>query len=458
MKIPAVQQSCYRQYHRMANKNTSPAEQSSCKELGLQNCFYYPTNISFGLENSQGLKKLFSYGLPCIYTGVEMIEPQKISNLLKKDLNKITAMDICKYIDPMINSLMPKEKEVYLVIRDAAEKEPEKKFKDLLGALRTQYEHELVRKQYPIFKALVSYSYSLPENLQPQFLKLMEDTEKKIKRTPVSTRFSVTEFRYKLKKIKDDIGKLHDKKQLGIVNHFLKLSENFEPKTNVRNINSQRKVLTNMKAILDRSMLRNNSDLQELFETSRLKFNEQEILVPFSRKTFIYDLSQIIKNLDNSELKEIFMKIAEKLPTSKDSTAAYIAKLSNETTERAISHLLCPSMASVEHLLPRSCNGQNIMANYAGACASENSDRQSIPFIEQLKRKPNTPKYCQKYVDRLIKYVKKGIFEKEGIDIKYIEDFKNTIAELSEGSIILDTSNLYKNNRFLKEEPVMNFI
>lgn len=455
MRIPALQQGCYCQYHRIDNKKTLFDEHLTCKELGLQNCFYYPTNITFGLENAKGLRKLFSYGLPCIYTGVEMIDPQKIFTLLKKDLNKITVLDICNRIEPMVNSLMPKEKEVYFIIKDAAEKEPEKFFKELLGALRSQYEHELVKKQYPIFKTLMSYSYSLPDNLQPQFLKLMEDTEKKIKRTPVGTRFSVTEFRYKLKKIKDDIGKLHDKKKLGIINHFLKLSENFEQKTNLKNINNQRKVLTNMDTILKRSILRNNSDLQELFETSNLKFNEQEILVPFSRKTFIYDLSQIIKNLDNSELKEIFMKIAEKLPTSKNSTAAYIAKLSNETTERAISHLLWPSMASVEHLLPRSCNGQNVMANYAGACASENSERQSIPFMEQLKRRPDTSKYCQKYVDRLVKYAKKGVFEKEGIDIKYIEDFKNTIAELSKGSIILDTSNLYKNNRFLKTEPVI---
>lgn len=455
MKIPAIQQAYYRQYNQTKNEANSPIKDSPCQNLGLGNHFYYPTNISFGLENARDLKRLFSYGLPCIYTGIEMIDPKKITTLLKMDLRNITAKEICEYINPMANSLFTKEREVFDTIKEQAEFEPEKNLKEILNNLRKKYEHELLKKQTPIFKSLLAYSYSLPEDLQKPFLKLMDDTKKKIDRTPVNSRFSVTEFRYKLKKIKDDIGKLHDKKQLGIVNQFLKLSENFEPKTNVKNIHEQKKVLSNMENIFNRSLLRDNADLQELFNNSKLKLNEEEILVPFSRKAFIYDLSQIIKELDNSELKEIFMKIAEKLPTSKDSVAAYIAKLSNETPERVISHLLWPSMASVEHLLPRSCNGQNVMSNYAGACASENSERQSIPFMEQLKRRPDTPKYCQKYINKLIKYAKMGIFEKEGIDIRYIEDFKNTIATLSEGNIILDTSKLYINNRFLKKEPAI---
>ncbi len=455
MRIPTIQQPSYYQYYPMGNSVTNPTKRLECKNLELQNNFYYPTNITFGLENAQGLRKLFSHGLPCIYTGIEMIDPKRISELLKLNLNKMNAIDICKLIDPMVNSLLPHEKNVYMTIRDNVELTPQKNLKEVLKDMRVQYEQELLKKQIPIFKTLKSYSYSLPENMQSLFNKLMQDTENKINRTPVSTRFSVSEFRYKLEKIKSDIAKLHDKKQLGIINQFLKLSENFAPKTNTKNINSQKKILSGMESILKRSVLRNNSNLQELFETSNQKLNEQEILVPFSRKSFIYDLSQIIKNVDNPELKEIFIKIAEKLPTSKDSIAAYITKASNETTERIILKLLWPSMASVEHLLPKSCNGQNVMSNYAGACASENSERQSIPFMEQLKRRPDTPKYCQRYVDRLIKYAKKGIFEKENINIKYIEDFKNTIATLSEGSIILDTSKLYKNNRFLKEEPVI---
>ena len=79
---------------------------------------------------------------------------------------------------------------------------------------------------------------------------------------------------------------------------------------------------------MNNSILRGNEALQELMETSKAKINAEKISIPFSRKAFIYDLSQIIKELDDSDLKETFMKIAQKLPTSQDSTAAYITKYS----------------------------------------------------------------------------------------------------------------------------------
>ena len=137
------------------------------------------------------------------------------------------------------------------------------------------------------------------------------------------------------------------------------------------------------------------------------------------------------------------MKIAEKIPTSKDSIAAYITKNANLSSEKIILTLLSPFFATIEHLHPKSCDGADEMFNYAGASSRENAERQNIPFIEQIARRPLTGKYCQKYVDR---------FEKENIDIKYIEDFKNTIAQESEGSIILNTSRLYKDGRFDKPE------
>ena len=63
-----------------------------------------------------------------------------------------------------------------------------------------------------------------------------EITADKISRRPIVTRFSVTEFKYKLDKIKQDYGKLHDKKNLGLINHIIKQASEFSPKTNEKNI------------------------------------------------------------------------------------------------------------------------------------------------------------------------------------------------------------------------------
>lgn len=451
MKIPAIQQTCYRQYYQREYGITKP-ESFECKNLELSNNFYYPQGISFGLEGAPAMKKLFSYGLPCIYTGIEMIDAQVVTKMLKNFVHRLPAVDVCRYLDPFINSLMDIEKNVYLAIKEQAELEPHKNIKEIMQSLRDNYEYELIKNQMPLFKALASLGYCLPDDLRLQLNQLLTETENKINKNPIITRFSVSEFNYKLKKIKEDIAKLHDKKAIGIVSHMIKMGEEFEPKTNEKNIFCQRKKLTNIEKYLNNSILHDNEALQELIETSKSKLNAERVSIPFSRKAFIYDLSQIIKELDSSELKETFMKIANKLPTSQDSTAAYIIKYSKASSEKIIYQLLWPSIATIEHLLPKSCGGKNELKNYGGACARINSDRSSKPFRAQMEKFPQMPNNCQKYADRLIKYAKAGIFEKEEIDIKCIEEFKETIETLSEGEIILDTSRLYKNGKFKKPE------
>ena len=128
-------------------------------------------------------------------------------------------------------------------------------------------------------------------------------------------------------------------------------------------------------------------------------------------------------------------------------------KLEKEPSDKIIYRILWPSFASVEHIYPKSCGGIDDMSNFAGACTRENSERGNIDFTEQLKRRPMTPIYCQKYVDRLIELVKEGIFAKHGIDTSYIEEFKHTIFEESKGKINVDISELYELMRETKTSP-----
>ena len=92
------------------------------------------------------------------------------------------------------------------------------------------------------------------------------------------------------------------------------------------------------------------------------------------------------------------------------------------------------------------------MSNYGVATARENSDRSSIPFLEQLEKRPNTEKYSQKLADRLITYARQGVFDEENIKLKYISDFKEALAAQSEGQIVLDLSKLNA-GRFCKAKP-----
>ena len=453
MKISTIQHiNNYNNYSRQIKKQ-GVSKSLECADAQLPQGYYYPTNINFGLANAEGLRKLFSYGLPCIYTGVEMIDPQKVIALTKMGLNRLTSKEVLKMIEPYYNSVVGKEKEVLDIVIAQAQNEPNKTLQETLQILQTQYEYELLQKQIPIFKTLTAYSYSLPENIRYQFNQLMNETNNRIERNPIVSDFSVTEFKYKLERIKDDIGKLHDKKALQVMNNLLKSCDKFAPKTSQKNINDQKKVLSTMDTFLKRSVLRNNVALSDLFKTSKAKLNLERVKVDFSRKSFIHDLSKILKPVEDKELRQTFLKIATKLPTSQDSVAAYITKLAKEPSYMIVYRLLWPTTPSVEHLLPHFCGGEDKMSNYGGACSVVNSDRQHKDFTEQMKRCPDTPKYCQKYIDRLIKYAEMGIFEREGIDIKYIEDFKNTIYTLSKGQIVLDTSRLYKIDRFRNLEP-----
>ena len=106
--------------------------------------------------------------------------------------------------------------------------------------------------------------------------------------------------------------------------------------------------------------------------------------------------------------------------------------------------MLWPSFASVEHILPKSRGGADVMSNFGGATTKENSDRFNIDFSQQLKRKPESKINCQKYIDRIIELARSGIFEKHNIDIKYIRDFKDTILKQSKGALVLNIAEYEK--------------
>ena len=431
--------------------------------MELSSSFYYPTNISFGIANAGKLKKLISRGLPCIYTGYETIDPKKVQKMLKNKTFNLPAgiaikqMSRFEYNMNSSNEVEYIEKDVYYILKEQAELNPNRTLKEIFQSLAPQYKKELIKLQEPVFKTLKAHTYSLPQEYRYRMNQLLQETDDKINERPVALPFSVTEFRYKLDKIKQDVAKMHDKNALGIVNRLIKLSEDFEPKTTAKNVYKHRKIVNDMENYFHRSILADNEQIQELMETAKSRLNNEKTKVPFSRKAFIYDIDEVLTNLENDELKNIFIKIAEKLPTSKNSVAAYITKFSKEPSEKIGYRLLWPYFGTVEHLDPKFKGGEDCMANYAVATARENSDRSSIDFTEQIERRPNTYKYAQKYADRLITYAKNGVFDEENIKPKCIEDFKEKIATLSEGSIVIDTSKLNENRSCLAE-PVRYYL
>ena len=343
MRIQTIQQQYHNHNYRSGIKNTTPPDFKH-KNIGLNNNFYYPTNISFGLANSKGLKRLFDHGLPCMYTGVEMIDPQKIKQLIKNKTFNCCAETVFRTLKPFEESLINIEKDVYLLIKTQANHVPNKKIKEVVTDLLPNYKKQLENCQTPIFKTLEAYSYSLPDKHKDRFDKFMDITYKKIHEQPIVERFSVTQFKYDLGKIKEDIEKLDNKVALSEIKHLVKMSERFKGKTCSKNQAAYVKLIDEMERLISKFSIKNNEKLQTLIGKSKSRLNKEEVIVPFSRKSFIYDLNKILSDLPDENLKDVFDKVAHKLPTSKNNIYAYITKISSEPRAATASSASGPAL------------------------------------------------------------------------------------------------------------------
>ena len=455
MRIPVIQQTCYRPYISRINEKPNQIELSAnCEENFTLPTHFYISQINFGHRNACELKQLFRLGLPCIYTGIEMLDPKKVTKFLKQDFSKETAKNICKKLTPYQDSMLGIEKRVFLSLKEQANIDSNKNLKTVMQNLKSSHEEALIKKQLPILKTISSYAYSLDDDLRMELNGLIQSTEDKIHNLPTICEFNPKEFVYKLNKIKNDIYKLHNKKAFISISHTNEICKNLDLSGTKKSIHRNKKIIKKFENYIKNSPLKDYQPIKNLINTSKAQLNGNKVIIPFSRKSFIFDLSKIINKSDDSNIKEIIMKVADKLPTSKKSPEAFIAKYSKESPEKIIYRLLWPSIATVEHLQPKSTGGLDEMANYAGACAQANSDRQSIPFAEWITRYPDTAKHCQKYIDRLIDYANRGILASERINPKYIKEFKDAIAYQSKGEIVLDISKLNKKNRLFETEPV----
>lgn len=412
-------------------------------DLNVMPC-YYPVNFS-GIQNSGKLRILFSYKLPCIYSGVPMIDPKQLSRWLKNGLFSRPISEVVSVLSPHKDSFCGIEKKVFELFEERAKIHPQKTMNGVLNDVKPVYFRRLRKKQIPIFRELIEESHNLPEKYQYKFRQLMDETSKKLNEKPVLVPFSSYEFKYKLSKIRDDILNGSDVKSKKVMNKLIKESKRFSNSTNANTIENQKRVLTFLDIILRKSVLKNNKQLRELLDTSYSRLNEDKIIVPFSRKSFLYDMARIIDDLPDRDLHDKMVQIAQKLPTSRESMSAYIVKAASERNDKIGYRLIWPYIASIEHIHPRSCGGADIMSNFAGATTRENSTRKSIPFTEQMKLRPYTPMYCQWYVDRLIELYHQGVFARNNINPRYISDFANTIYAESNHRIKLNLSKMHEN-------------
>ena len=443
MKKSAIQQKLYflkTAPRRIAKKGN---------EVNLETQFtlpaiYYPCSTILGIANAGKLKLLFAYNLPCMYSGIEMIDPKKVQKFLKNRVFEGEITEVLDRIKIFENSIQGTELIVYEILKEQAKINPEKTISETFKEIAPYYQGFLRKDQAPILYELLILGKNLPQNYRTEFIKLIKEARDKLAEKPIINPFSTNEFKYRLRKIKDDVSKNKSLKAKKVMTKLQMEADKLPEKTTNFTIINQIKIIKFLKIIVGTSILKNNEYLINLLDDAQKRLNGEKVITPFSRKAFIYDLAKVLEYLPDKKLKKKMLETAERLPTSRENVSAYVMKYVHEPSEKIIYRLLWPSMASVEHIYPRSCGGIDDISNFGGACTRENSDRKSLDFIEQIKLKPETKYNCQKYVDRLIVLAKEGVFNELNIDVKYIEEFKNTIYEESQGLICLDISKLYE--------------
>ena len=66
--------------HGVRGNNLANGERQISDLKGMP--YVYPVNFT-AIQNSSKLRILFSYGLPCMYSGIQMIDPKQLSRMLK---------------------------------------------------------------------------------------------------------------------------------------------------------------------------------------------------------------------------------------------------------------------------------------------------------------------------------------------------------------------------------------
>lgn len=448
MKVPAVNLNVYNNIGPNQLSNKSSVRQNNedvsrrVDDLSSMPYVYPITFTSFA--NSSKLRQLFAYDLPCMYSGLIMIDPKVLSRLQKNGIFFRPAQEVLAFFDRYKDSFTGMEKKLIDLIRERSAIHPDKNLKELLEEIEPFYRRDLRKTQAPIFMELSVASNELPYAYKIKFDRLMKETDNKLNERPVIIPFSSYEFKYRLAKIQETIANGATPKEIKVLKKIMKESKRLSNITNDSTIDNQKKVIRLLDHILKKSVLKDNLELNNLMDLSKSRLLEEKIVVPFSRKTFMYDLAKILEDLPDENLRNSLMSIAEKLPTSSESFSAYVLKITAEPADKIGHRLLWPSLASVEHLHPKSEGGLDMLSNYGGARTVINSQRKSIPLKEWIEFYPETRKNCQKYLDRLIELYSQGLFQKLNIDPKYIYDFTNTIEKESEGTLKLSLKKLHE--------------
>ena len=411
--------------------------------------------VSFGRRaaNAEALRELMAYGIPDMYSGKVVIDPRILEKFYSKNVFSKSIKNIVKLLVKYEDSLHTVERQFFNIVKSMAKTNPQYKLKDVVLNLAPEHNKKLLKVQQPIFEELTEMAKEMPPEQLKEFHNLMSIIYKKLDHKPVQLPFSAKEFLYKLQRIADEVYKKNNPREKDTMKQLLSLAKKMPEKTEdellpVKQIKSKVKrnkkiryqrelvktradILTDMEVLVTGSTLKNNQDLMRLFAQTRSKIYNIPIVIPFNRKSFIYELQKITNTLEDTKLAHRMVQKAVKLPTSHENLSAFIMKCVEYSSDKIGYNIVVGSGGSIDHLVPYVKNGKDSLENYGISSAYYNSERAERSMVQQLRRYPKIYENCQKQVDRLIELCNNGTFKKVGLSKQYIINFAKRMYNLS---------------------------
>ncbi|MDD3593929.1 MAG: hypothetical protein PHX18_04810 [Candidatus Gastranaerophilales bacterium] len=206
--------------------------------------------------------------------------------------------------------------------------------------------------------------------------------------------------------------------------------------------NSQQKVIAKVMKLSDGLEGRTYITVKKDIKTVNTLLQKRRNSQVFKRKTFITSFYKLIMEEENPRNKKILELIAQKakgLPTSGNSTDAFIVKYHRRRIDEIAQRLLDASLASTEHVNPRSCGGVNDPSNYLVQCKYCNSERSSLEYKDWLKKHPEMKRNIQVHIDKVISLILNE--QINGYDF-YPLVIKYTLVKESKGLLDINIENI----------------
>ena len=389
------------------------------------------SSVNFGsTSNGKFLRELSGIHDP--YSGVIILTPRELTKALQELNQKRTLKSKLKYLEDYKNNMLPVEYGMFHLFKDEVKQHNYNSFAEILQNQRPYAIKNLTHTQNKILNEIESVTPQLQDEDGKQINNIIKDAKMRIsidnciaessQAIKDSGDIKLNTFSKIISEVLPNLSKGITKKINKAIQDtreqfasILEPSERFKRKTFINKI-ADVQINSILKQVMEKIETLPENLKQDALKEYK-KVSEQVIGQNYEANINGKTPIEVVKQLQEKFIPEskgkkdaldVIVKIAKKLPTSKDNMSAYIVKYSDRSDKEIGERLLAPARASIEHIIADSLGGENEAANFMLTTTSMNSERGNMPISEFRKRYPEIPKYSQAYLNDIINAGNKG--------------------------------------------------